>query len=48
MPKKAIILTPELFHRYARQLREQERAPQTIQKYVHDLTVLMDFWTDKP
>lgn len=48
MPKKAIILTPELLHRYARQLREQERAPQTIQKYVHDLTALMDFLDGKP
>ena len=48
MPKKAIILTPDLIRCYARQLREQERAPQTIQKYVHDLTVLMDFLADKP
>ena len=48
MPKKAIILTPDLIRRYARQLQEQERAPQTIQKYVHDLTALMDFLGGKP
>ena len=48
MPKKAITLTPDLIRRYARQLREQERAPQTIQKYVHDLTALAEFLGDRP
>ena len=48
MPKKALVLTPDLIRRYARQLREWERAPQTIQKYVHDLTALMDFLGGKP
>ena len=48
MPKKAITLTPDLIRRYARQLREQERAPQTIRKYVHDLTTLSDFLADRP
>ena len=41
-------LTPDLIRRYARQLREQERAPQTIQKYVHDLTALAEFLGDLP
>ena len=48
MPKKAIILTPDHIRRYARQLREWERAPQTIQKYVHDLTALMEYLGGKP
>ena len=48
MPKKAITLTPDLIRRYARQLREQERAPQTIQKYVHDLTALAEFLGERP
>ena len=48
MPKKTIPLTPDLIRRYARQLREQERAPQTIQKYVRDLTDLMDFLNGRP
>ena len=48
MPKKAIILTPDLIGRYARQLREQERSSTTIQKYIHDLTALMAFLGDRP
>ena len=48
MPKKAITLTPDLIRRYARQLQEQERAPQTIRKYVHDLTALAVFLGDRP
>ena len=48
MPKKAIVLTPDLIRRYARQLREQERSAATIQKYVHDLTALAEFLGDRP
>ena len=48
MPKKAITLTPDLIHRYARQLREQERSVATIRKYVHDLTALAEFLGDRP
>lgn len=33
-------LTPALIGRYADALREQEKAPATVQKYVHDLTLL--------
>ena len=33
-------LTPALIGRYAAVLREQEKAPATVQKYVHDLTLL--------
>ena len=48
MPKKAIILAPDLIRRYARQLREQERSVATIQKYVHDLTALAEFLGERP
>ena len=48
MPKKAIILAPDLIRRYARQLREQERSVATIRKYVHDLTALGEFLGERP
>ncbi len=34
--------------RYVLYLREQERAPATIQKYVHDLTALLDYLDGAP
>ena len=37
------ILPAAHVQRYAAYLREQERAPATIQKYVHDLTALLDY-----
>ena len=36
-------ITPELIRRYADSLREQEKAPATIDKYVHDLTALCGY-----
>lgn len=48
MPKKSICLTADLIHRYARHLRSLERAPHTIQKYAHDLTVLAQWLGNKP
>ena len=41
MKHKPRDLTPGHIRRYADYLREQERAPATIQKYVHDLTALL-------
>lgn len=36
-------ITPELIRHYTAFLREQEKAPATIDKYVHDLTVLCSY-----
>lgn len=36
-------ITPELIRHYAVSLREQEKAPATIEKYVHDLTALCGY-----
>lgn len=36
-------ITPELIRRYAVFLREREKAPATVEKYVHDLTVLYEY-----
>ena len=36
-------ITPELIRHYAVSLREQENAPATIEKYVHDLTALCGY-----
>ena len=46
MRRKGHTLTAEHIRRYAGYLREQERAPQTIQKYLHDLTVLLGWLGD--
>ena len=48
MQKNAITITPALVEKYAAYLKEQERAPQTIQKYVHDLTALGEFLAGRP
>ena len=48
MPKKSIILTADLLHRYIRHLRSLERAPHTIQKYTHDLTALAQWLGNRP
>ena len=45
MKHKPRDLTPGHIRRYAAYLREQERAPATIRKYVHDLTALLN-WLD--
>lgn len=45
MKHKPRDLTPSQICRYAAYLREQERAPATIRKYVHDLTALLN-WLD--
>lgn len=39
---------PGHIRRYVLYLREQERAPATIQKYVHDLTALLDYLDGAP
>lgn len=41
--QKIHALTAEMIQRYADYLQEQERAGATIQKYLHDLTALLDF-----
>ena len=43
MRQKPRSLTSAHIRRYALYLREQERAPATIQKYVHDLTALLEW-----
>lgn len=48
MPKKAPILTPALIQKYVTHLREQERAPATIQKYTHDLNTLCEHLNGAP
>ena len=48
MSKKTYDLTNKAIHRYALYLREQERAPATIQKYVRDLTALWDWLAGRP
>lgn len=48
MSKKPHQITAALIDRYALRLREQERAPATIQKYVHDLTALLDYLDGAP
>ena len=45
---KTYTLTNALIQRYADYLQEQERAGATIQKYVHDLTALLDFLDGGP
>ena len=45
---KTYTLTNALIQRYAGYLQEQERAGATIQKYVHDLTALLDFLDGGP
>lgn len=48
MKKQDLTVTPALIQTYAAYLREQERAPQTIGKYVHDLTALSGFLAGRP
>lgn len=48
MSKKPRQITAALIDRYTLRLREQERAPATIQKYVHDLTALLDYLDGAP
>lgn len=43
MKKQNLTITPALIGKYAAYLREQERSPSTIEKYVHDLTALSGF-----
>lgn len=43
MSKKPYRITAANIDRYARYLREQERAPATVQKYVHDLTAFLTY-----
>lgn len=48
MKQKSHTFTQKHIRRYAAHLREQERAPATIQKYVHDLTALLDYLHGAP
>ena len=48
MKSKGHTLTAAHIQNYARYLREQERAPATIQKYVHDLVSLFTFLDGAP
>lgn len=48
MSKKTYDLTDKAIRRYALHLREQERAPATVQKYVRDLTALWDWLAGRP
>lgn len=45
---KTCTLTSALIRQYAAHLQEQERAGATIQKYLHDLTALLDFLGGAP
>lgn len=46
--QKIHAFTAEMIQRYADYLQEQERAGATIQKYLHDLTALLDFLGGAP
>ena len=48
MSKKIYDLTDKAIRRYALHLRDQERAPATVQKYVQDLTALWDWLAGRP
>lgn len=48
MKQKPQILTAGHIRRYASYLRKQERAANTVQKYVHDLTALLDWLGGRP
>jgi len=48
MSSRPRTLTPGHIRRYALHLREQERAPATVQKYVRDLTALLDYLHGAP
>lgn len=48
MGKKQCLLTSELIKRYAAYLREEERSPATVGKYVRDLTALQTFLGGRP
>ena len=48
MKEKRRSFTAARIHTYAAHLREQERSPATIQKYVHDLTALLEYLQDAP
>lgn len=48
MPKKIHTLTAEHIRRYAVHLREEERAVNTVQKYLHDLNALRDYLNGQP
>ena len=48
MSMKTYDLTDKAIRRYALHLREQERAPATVQKYVQDLTALWDWLAGRP
>ena len=43
MKKQDLTISPALVEKYAAYLREQERSPATVEKYVHDLTALAVF-----
>ena len=48
MKKQDLTITPALVEKYAAYLREQERSPATVEKYVHDLTALSGFLAGRP
>lgn len=48
MQKKSYIFSRKHLYRYAAYLQEQERAANTIQKYLHDLTALLDYLGGRP
>lgn len=41
-------ITAEQIDRYALRLRELERAPATVRKYVHDLAALLEYLDGQP
>ena len=48
MKEKYRIFTTAHIHTYAAHLREQERSPATVQKYIHDLTALLEYLEGAP
>ena len=48
MSQKPRRITSAQIERYALHLREQERAPATVQKYLHDLTALLEYLDGAP
>ncbi len=48
MRKRPCHITAEQIDRYALRLRELERAPATVRKYVHDLAALLEYLDGQP
>ena len=48
MKKQELTITPALIQKYAAYLREQERSPATIEKYLRALSTLLRWLDGRP